>query len=172
MVIDLKHVIWSNIDLDTKDWKEGYKEFLEINNLDDNPDDEYALYSWMVDMNNEYLNDEKMNLDKMVDGDILVIADIGLWNGRRCGYKILGNNLNEIFDINSRGFDLAEFYGDGHNIKATEVHHDGINYYEFRIIRNNKDIEKMFNGKEITRARLNYYTKPMYKEVASVYGWR
>lgn len=35
------------------------------------------------------LMDEKENLDIKTDHPILVIADLGLWNGRRPGYKIL-----------------------------------------------------------------------------------
>ena len=172
-----KHVIWSNLNLDVEDWRDGYKEFLEINNLvDRDTNDEDAIRNWMHETNNEYFYDEKMNLDKKVDGRILIIADLGLWNGRRLGYKVVGTNIKEIFNINSRGFDYAEFYGDGHNIKATEYHHDGTNYYLYRVIREDRNIDNLLNmlanGEEISRSKLNYYTKSLYKDVAKVYGWR
>ena len=32
-----RHIIWSNQNLDVDDWREGYKEFLEANELDDDP---------------------------------------------------------------------------------------------------------------------------------------
>ena len=35
-----RHIIWSDMSLDPDDWRDGYKEFLEINGLDDNPNDE------------------------------------------------------------------------------------------------------------------------------------
>ena len=128
-----KHIIWSNVDLDIDDWRYGYKEYLEINEMDDkDPNDENAIYEWMIETNDMYLDDERMNLNKEVDGRILIIADLGLWNGRKSGYKILGANIKDIFNINPRGFDYAEFYGDGYNIKATEHHHDGTNYAELR----------------------------------------
>ena len=95
-----KHIIWSNMNLDIEDWREDYAEFLEINDIDDrDPDDEDDIYDWMVETNSEYLYDEQMNLNKVVDGRILVIADLGLWNGCASGYKILGNNIKEIFNI-------------------------------------------------------------------------
>lgn len=172
-----KHIIWSNMNLDIEDWKEGYKEWLEINEIDDrDPEDENDIYDWMINTNNEYLYDEEMNLDKFVDGRILVIADLGLWNGRVGAYKILDNNIKEIFNINSRGFDYAEFYGDGYNIRATETHHDGTNRYLYRMIREDRNIDslldKLANGEKITRSQLNYYTKSLYKYVKDIYGWR
>lgn len=42
-----RHIIWSNQNLDVDDWREDYKEFLEANELDDDPNDEQALYEWM-----------------------------------------------------------------------------------------------------------------------------
>ena len=170
-----KHIIWSNLNLNTDDWRDGYKEWLEINDIDDrDPDDENDIYDWMVETNNDYLGDEQMNLDKVVDGRILVIADLGLWDGRKSGYKILGTNIKEIFDIG--GFDYAEFFGDGKDIRAKEIHHDGTNYYLYRVIREDQDIDKLldaiYNGEEISSQKLNYYTRSLYKDVADIYGWR
>lgn len=172
-----KRIIWGNINLDIEDWRDGYEEWLEINEIDDrDPEDENDIYDWMCDINNEYLYDEKMNLDKVIEGRILVIGNIGRWDGRVNGYKILDNNINEIFNINDRGFDYAEFYGDGYNIRAVEHHHDGTNYYLYRVIREDRNIENLldaiYNGEKISRSKLNYYTKSLYKNVKDVYGWR
>lgn len=168
-----KHTIWSNIDLNIEDWRDGYKEFLEINEMDDDPNDEDALYEWMVDTNVEYLYDERMNLNKSVDGRILVIGDLGLWNGRRNGYKIIDSK--NIKDILCSDCDFVEWYGDGHNIKCTAHHHDGTNYYLYRVIREDRNIENLldaiYNGEEISQSKLNYYTKSLYPYVAKVYGW-
>lgn len=171
-----KHIIWSNLNLNTDDWKDGYEEFCEINNLEYDPDDEDALEEYMIETNDSYLGDEEMNLNKELEGRILCIADLGLWDGRKSGYKILGTNINNIFDINSQGFDYAEFYGDGYNIRAKEIHHDGTNFYLYRVIRENRNIENLldaiYNGEEISKSKLNYYTRSLYKDVANVYGWR
>lgn len=119
-----------------------------------------------------YLEDERQNLNVETDGRILIIADLGLWNGRRQGYKILGTKVSDILSSDA---DYVELYGDGHNIKATVSHHDGTNYYEYRVIREDRNVENLldaiYNGEEITRKKLNYYTKSLYKDVAKIYGW-
>jgi hypothetical protein len=169
-----KHTIWSNMNLNIEDWRDGYKEWLEINEIDDrDPDDEDDIYDWMVETNNMYLDDERMNLDERVDGRILVICDLGLWYGRRQGYRIIESH--NIKDILQYRYEYAEFYGDGKDIRGTEVHHDGTNHYLYRIIKEDRDIDKLLdaidNGEEISRQKLNYYTQSLYKDVAAVYGW-
>lgn len=82
-----RHIIWSNQNLDVDDWREDYKEFLEANELDDDPNDEQALYEWMEETNYDYLSDERVNLNVQLSQPIIVIGDIGRWNGRVMGYK-------------------------------------------------------------------------------------
>lgn len=169
-----KHIIWSNMNLDIEDWRDAYKEYLEENGFDERHDNDDDLYKWMMETNDEYLGDEQMNLDKVVEGRILIIADLGLWNGRKSAYKIVSSG--NIKDILGFTYDCAEFYGDGYNIRGTEVHHDGTNHYLYRVIREDRKIDNLlddiWNGKEITRKKLNYYTKSLYKNVVEVYGWR
>lgn len=81
-----RHIIWSNQNLDVDDWREDYKEFLEANELDDDPNDEQALYEWMEETNYDYLSDERVNLNVQLSQPIIVIGDIGRWNGRVMGY--------------------------------------------------------------------------------------
>ena len=124
-----------------------------------------------LDMN---FDDETMNLDKQLDGRILAIASMGLWNGRRTGYKILGFNLNEVL-TSSIGCDEKEVYFDGFNIKAKGYHHDGTNYVEFRELKEDKNYDKLLNkiydNEPISRQELNYYTKPLGKYVKEIYGF-
>lgn len=169
-----KRIIWSNMNLDIEDWRVGYAEYIGMNELDDDPNDEDAIYNWMVEMNDSYLYDERYNLNKEVDGRILVIGDLGLWNGRVSGYKIIeSRNIKNILNSDC---EYVEWYGDGYNIRSTECHHDGRNYCLYRVIREDKNIDNLldaiYNGEEITSSKLNYYTKSLYKDVANVYGWR
>jgi len=169
-----KHTIWSNIDLNIEDWRAGYAEYIGMNELDEDPNDEDAIYNWMVEMNDSYLYDERYNLNEEVDGRILVIGDLGLWNGRVSGYKIIeSRNIKNILSSNS---EYVEWYGDGYNIRAKEIHHDGTNHYLYRVIREDRNIDNLldaiYNGEEITNSKLNYYTKSLYKSVAEIYGWR
>lgn len=165
-----KRVIWGNIDLNIDDWRDGYAEYCEINELTPGGDNE--LFYWMVETNAEYLNDEKINLNKKIDGEILIIANLGLWNGRKTGYKILPQNLREIL---YHGDDYFEIYADGENIRARGIHHDGTNHYLYRATRPGRNVDKLltaiYNGDEITPAALNYYTRSIYGDVAKIYGW-
>lgn len=164
-----KHIIWSNINLDPEDWRLDYEEYAEENGLEISED---GLYEWMLETNDIYLDDERSNLDIKLDGRILVIADLGLWNGRRQGYKIIRGNIADILYDES---DYAEWYSDDYNIRAKAIHHDGTNYYLYREIREERNIQNLldaiYNGEEISRSKLNYYTKSINPYVKKVYGW-
>lgn len=169
-----KHTIWSNINLDIEDWRDGYKEIAEENGWEEDTDNDDNVYAYMVETNASYQDDERMNLDKVVDGRILVIADLGLWYGRKSAYKIVDScNIKDILEFT---YDYAEFYGDGYNIRGTEWHHDGVNHYLYRVIREDRNIQNLldaiYNGEEITNSKLNYYTKSLYPYAAKIYGWR
>ena len=45
-----RHIIWSNMNLEADDWRDSYKEYLEINGLDDDPNDENKLYEYMLSL--------------------------------------------------------------------------------------------------------------------------
>lgn len=169
----MKKTIWQNIDLKIEDWKDDYKEYIEINEFKAlNPENEDEIYDYMVNTNDLYLDDERLNLNKEIDGRILVIADIGRWYGRAQGYKILDNNISSILDTDC---DYCEWYSDGYNIKFTGHHHDGVNYLEYRVIREDRNIDNLlrdlYYGEEISRKKLNYYTKSLHPYVAEIYGW-
>ena len=161
-----KHTIWNNVDLNIEDWKD----FLE----ECHPDvtDEEEQMDLIQEMNSQYLWDERSNLDKKIDGKILVLGDIGRWNGRVNGYRVLDNNISSILETDC---DYCKWYSDGYNIKFKGHHHDGTNYYEYRVIRENRNIENLlddiYDGKEISRSKLNYYTRSLHPYIAEIYGW-
>lgn len=166
-----KRIIWSNININPDDWKEGYKEIAEENGWDEDTDDENNLWRYIDEELDRYRDDERINLDVPTNGRILAIADLGLWNGRKQGYRILKENVNSIFNI---GEDYSEYYSDGYNIKATLTHHDGTNYIEYREIREDRNINNLliaiFNGEKISRKKLNYYTRSLLPYVSKAYG--
>ena len=120
-----------------------------------------------------FFDDEQSNLFKILDGRILCIADMGLWNGRRTGYKILGNNLNEILTTGI-GCDEKEIYCDAYNVYAQGYHHDGRNHVEFREIREDRNIDnltdKLYSGIPVTRREINYYTKSLKPYIKEIFG--
>ena len=123
-----RHIIWSNQNLDVDDWREDYKEFLEANELDDDPNDEQALYEWMEETNYDYLSDERVNLNVQLSQPIIVIGDIGRWNGRVMGYKdIPSGNIRDCLYADT---DYTEWYVDKYgDLRADATHHDGTNHY-------------------------------------------
>ena len=75
-----RHLIWSNYDLDYEDWRDD----LEEDHPELTEDERMAL---MYEINNRYLDDERVNLNIQLDQPILVIADLGLW----AAYRLSGN---------------------------------------------------------------------------------
>lgn len=98
-------MIWTSDALLDDKAREDYQNFRRETSDDADymvSDSEWAdeVYSW--------LEDERTNLDKEVDGIIIVFGDVGTWRGRRQGYQILGSNIAGILKTEC---DDAEWYG-------------------------------------------------------------
>ena len=56
---------------------------------------EYVIYDSREDCSEDsaqsdvWFDDEMINLDKKLNGKILIIADLGLWDGHKSAYKIV-----------------------------------------------------------------------------------
>ena len=90
---DGRHIIWSN-DIAYDDWREDLEEQY--------PDlTEAERMELMYELNGDYLDDERSNLDIQLSRPILVVGDLGLWNGRRMGYKeIPSGNIRDCLTAN------------------------------------------------------------------------
>ena len=173
---DDRRIVWSDQNLDIEDWREGYKEYLEANELDLDPDDEQAIYEWMVETNEEYLTDERMNLNIQLSQPIIVIGDLGRWNGRVMGYKMIDSG--NIKDCLYSDTDFTEWYVDRYgDLRADAAHHDGTNHYLYRVFKEGvtesqmeRLQEKIYMGKA-TRADITRVTKRLGDEIGRVYGW-
>ena len=171
-----RHIIWSNMNLEVDDWRDSYKEYLEINGLDDDPNDENKLYEYMVEANDDYLSDERRNLDIQFSQPIIAIGDLGRWNGRVTGYKMIDSG--NITDCLYSDTDYTEWYVDKYgDLRANAVHHDGTNHYLYRVFKDgvtDTQIEnlqdKIYNGKA-TRADITRVTKRLGDDIAGVYGF-
>ena len=122
---------------------ESAKECMEANEIDNITEND--VWEWATEDNERWLGDERSNLDIPLDGRILVIASLGLWNGRKQGYKIIEErNVNGIFTIASFGGDI-ELYGERGNIYAIARHHDGTNYYTFKALKEATEYDNLLN---------------------------
>ena len=166
-----KHLIWSNYALDYKDWKDD----LEAEYPDLSEDDRMAL---MYEINSDYLDDERANLNIQLGQPILIIADLGLWTGRRIGYKeIESGNIRDCL-YSDRDIEYSTWFVDKlGDLRCEAIHHDGTNYLLYRTykpgVRESQiDLlkEKLYYGKA-TRADITRITRRLGDEIGKVYGW-
>lgn len=130
----------------------------------------------MYERNGEYLDDERMNLDIQLDKPILVIGDLGLWNGRYSGYREIKNG--NIKDCLYSECDYVTWYVDKlGDMRCDAVHHDGTNHYLYRTYKDGVSDAQIENLKEkiyrgtVTRADITRITHRLGDEIGKVYGW-
>ena len=156
-----RHIIWSDISLDLDDWRESLEELYPGYS-----DDE--LYDIMVKSNAENLYDERVNLNIQLSQPIIVIGDLGRWNGRVSGYKMIDSG--NIKDCLYSDTDYNEWYVDKYgDLRADAVHHDGTNHYLYRVFKDgvtDTQIEnlqdKIYNGAK-TNKRTSEVMKMDYR---------
>ena len=129
MAKKVKHIIYTT-DYNEEDFREDYEEWLEINEFDPN---NFSIDDYIQDSLAIFAQDEYSNLSKEC-GQIIAIADLGLWDGRYSAYQLNDKGkLNAIFDM-IHG-DNYEVFVEGNDVKAIVYHHDGANYITFREVR-------------------------------------
>lgn len=164
-----RFVIWSNYDLDYDDWKDDL--------LDEYPElSERERMELMYEINGDYLDDERNNLDIQLSQPILVIADLGLWYGKRMGYKeIKSGNIRDCLYSDT---DYSTWYVDQlGDLRCDAIHHDGTNHYLYRVYKDdvketqiNNLLAKNYEGRA-TRKDITRVTRRLGDEIAAVYGW-
>ena len=166
---DGDHLIWSNYHLDLDDWRDDL--------LEEYPDaSETELYQLMQERNDSYLDDERVNLNIQQSRPILVIADLGRWNGRFSGYKeIASGNIRDCLYSDT---DYSTWYVDRlGDLRCDAVHHDGTNHYLYRVYKPGVTDEQIDRLKEkiydgvATRADITRITQRLGDDIGKVYGW-
>ena len=167
--IDINHrVIWNNNNYD--EWERCM--------LIDYPDEtareedgiEINYEAYYEDCDN-WLSNERTNLDIQVDGVIVVFADLGLWDGHHNGAKTVGSNVSNILRSND---DYLDWYCDRYNVRCEGVHHDGTNTYLYRVARDEEQARRLVNSiayEGMTEQEFMRATKSLRPYVARVYGW-
>lgn len=171
-----RHIIWSNVNLDLDDWRDDMRVQLEVNGISPDEIDDDRLYAEMLDTNASYLEDERVNLNIQETQPIIVIADLGRWNGRFNGYKMIDSG--NIKDCLYSDTDYTEWYVDKlGDLRANAIHHDGTNHYLYRAFKDNATSEqieslqdKIYSGRA-TRADITRVTKRLGDDIAKVYGF-
>ena len=170
----LENVFW---DSDTVTLTDEYGKEVEVTR------EEYSktitdekLYDECYENNNMWFSDERENLSSVDDcGELIAIADIGRWNGRVSGYKI----IKDLPDVLYSSCDYERVYVDSNgDLRKDESHHDGNNsilyrYFKDGLTEEQKDnfLDKIYNG-ECTQKDITRYTRKAGVGIAKVYGWK
>ena len=161
--------IWSNYGLDYEDWRDDLE--AEYPDLSEN-----ERISLMYEINGDYLDDERANLNVQLSQPILVVGDLGLWNGRRMGYKeIPSGNIRDCLYSDT---DYSTWYVDRlGDLRCDAIHHDGTNHYLYRVYKDSASPsqiellkEKLYRG-IATRADITRVTRRLGDDIAKVYGF-
>ena len=163
-----KHVIWS---YDPEYLREETKEAYP-----DKTEDEITEIIHSV--NSDYLEDERMNLEIQLNTEIIIIADLGLWNGRRKGYKMLKSaNIADCLYAQMDGYPIWYLDENG-DLCCDEAHHDGTNHYRYRAFRENTSDEQRENLQNaiydgtVTESAIKRVTRRLGDYIAKEYGWK
>ena len=164
-----KHIIWSNYNLDYEDFRGQIEDVY--------PDlPERLQEQMMYEINDDYLDDERRNLDIQLNQPILVIADLGLWFGHRTGYKEIATG--NIKDCLQPDYDYNTWYVDDKgDLRCDSIHHDGCNHYRYRVYRDDISdedkeylLDKIVYG-SVSEDEIAQYTKRLGDEIGKIYGW-
>ena len=166
---EYNHLIWSDADLNYEDWRAD----LEAEYPDLSEDERIEL---MYKINADQLDDERTNLNIQLGMPILIIADLGLWDGRRSAYReIASGNIKDCLYSNA---DNAAWYVDNHgDLRCDADHHDGSNHYLYRVYKDGVSETQMDNLKDkiyrgvATRADITRITRRLGDDIGRVYGW-
>ena len=167
--IDVNHrVIWTNDDydewercmlIDYPDEASREEEGIEIN---------YERYYADCD---QYLYDERANLDVEVDGWIVAFGVLGLWDGNHNAGCTFGNKVKNILKSEC---EYIDWYCDRYNVRCRASHHDGTNHYLYRVAKDREQAKRLVDAiayEGMTEEEFRKSTKSLRPYVAKVYGW-
>ena len=135
---------------------------------------EDEIYQECYDTQNFWFDDVRGELKIVSEGEVIAIADLGLWNGRRGAYKVL-DSLEEVLYSSC---DYEKVYVDSNgDLRKDESHHDGNNSILYRYWKDGLSeeqrenfLDKIYNGK-VTQKDITRYTRKAGVGIADVYGW-
>lgn len=163
-----EHTIWDSRP-DYEDWRADMEaEYPEMT--------EDERYGRMLEINADYLDDERANLNVPMGMPILLIADIGRWDGRYSGYGVIRSG--NIRDCLRSDMDDCRWYVDElRDLRCRAAHHDGVNNYLYRVFKDGVTTEQMDNllykiyCGTATRRDIMRLTRRLGDVIAEVYGW-
>lgn len=132
------------------------------------------IYNECSEMERSWFEDERSELKRVAEGEVIAIADLGRWNGRCGGYKI----IKSLEDVMYTSCDYERVYVDSNgDLRKEESHHDGSNSILYRYwkegiteIQKENFLDKIYNGK-ISQRDITRYTRKAGLGIANAFGW-
>ena len=175
----MEKTIWSN-DATAYDFEESRHTVSDVECIDIQDVDDDAVWRYINDDIYLTLDAEESNLD-VPTRRIVVFATLGLWHGKVRGSRILPDQkLSAILHAACRDSEEYTVYYDTDDgeVKARDVHHDGVNRYVFREMATDtpfNDRELFLESAEmgtVTLDDIKRFTVSLGPRVEAVYGWR
>lgn len=174
-----KNRVLYNNNLSIDEWKEQleyYKENLRSDEVSEKSLKKLDIYDpifqyWVQD-NLEWLyNDLREMTDHEFPTKIIAFADLGFWNGRKFGSKIIGYNLKDCFSP-EKDCDYVKWELDAFDLISSQTHHDGTHYLTYRRLKDNKyeDLleRKAWQGK-LTKRDITRYTESIKHSIEKLF---
>lgn len=148
----------------------NYDEWKAIQ-MQEGEDEEALTYERYYDDCDLNLDNERDLLYEEVDGCIVAYADLGLWDGRHKGAKVVGRLINRIL---SSSDDENEWFCDFYNVRGTGSHHDGTNHYLYRVAKDEetarKIVDKIAYG-DMDEKGFRKATRSLRPYIQKIYGF-
>lgn len=153
-----RRVIFSNCNTDyLESYRECYEEMCEINGIEPTESGfEDYLYE-VSEMDWRFFRQTLGRVDYF--GNILCLANLGLWNGRRKVYDIIyADDLSAI--LNTICGDYVEVAIEDGDIVISDTHNDGTNRYTFKAVRDTANIDNLYDAlsRGLSKRQLAAYT--------------
>lgn len=175
----MEKTIWSN-DTTAYDFEWSRQMVADDSDVDVSDVTDDAVYRYIDNDICLTLDDEESNLD-IPTRRIVVFGVLGLWHGKVHGSRVLSERkLSAILHAACRDSEEYTVYYDTDDgeVKARDVHHDGVNRYVFREMA----ADAPFNDRElflesaelgaVTLDDIKRFTVSLGPRVEAVYGWR
>lgn len=164
---EIKYLVFDNDPCNYNE-DEVREAFIECNGHEPSESELWEFVYSDIEMNYDA---EKANLGVLDNlGDVIAIASLGLWNGRRFGIAVLPS----VRDCLRYTEDYASFYVEENDFQSVRHHHDGTNYIYYRLPRAGYDIDDIVD--RIREAEFDFtvidkFTKSLAPHICKVYGW-
>ena len=183
MMATKEYIIWQDtIFMDSKsleEYTEDLRQMLRDDGADESDLTDDKLNERIEEDNYIYLDDERSNFESVfLPEPILCYADLGRWNGRVSGYREV-NTLEKTLYAAVNDCSYLKWYVDGNgNLRGEECHHDGTNYYLYRMWKPGLSEAQRDNLKykiycgEASEQDVFKYTVRLGDAIGKIYGWK